>query len=384
MLEFHKIITVKKLFLLLGFFGLYFLSVIKPYVMMYGGSWHMEADFAEDIIRQYGKELLPDEFTLLQAQRPVYEAGETDAFIAQTPEYAAMQIHSLKELLQETEEGNITLEESNRLWFRLYEQVPQEVVYADMERLILFDIWDLYLDSYDREAIQGNNKYENVSPMAERRVTERNQGEVYSPCPRNVAEYNFVLLRYFAVFMMLGTCFFVMPYMVSENRSRMPALQCSFKCGRSYYRNRLAAMVTAVLCVAAVVCILYACCAKQDRVFTFWNCALSGFASGFIGWFPWTLGSYTLYVLFLALLASLGLSLLVFVATCHLSNHVNAVAWQIPAAICSLVYGGLLLFKAGEIDKPMLAAPAAGIGIFAAGIVAALLQGKWEKRKDVV
>lgn len=384
MFEFRKIITVKKILLLLGFFGLYFLLVIKPYVMVYGGSWHMEADFAEDIIRQYGKELLPEEFALLQARRPVYEAGETDIFIARTPEYAAMQIHSLRELLQKTSESRITLEESNRLWFQLYEQVSPEAVYADMERLILFDIWDSYMDFYHAEAIQGNNKYENISAMAERRVRERNRAEVYSPCPGNVAEYNFVLLRYFAVFMMLGTCFFVMPYMVSENRSRMPALQCSFQSGRSYYRRRLAAMVTAVLCIAAVVCVLYVCCAKQDRVFTFWNCALSGFASGFIGWFPWTLGGYTLYVLFLAVLASLGLSLLVFVVTCHLSSHVNAIAWQIPAAIYSLLYGGFLLFKAGEIDKPMLSAPAAGIGIFAAGIVAALLQGRWEKRKDVV
>ena len=383
MLEFRKIITVKKLLFLMGFFGLYFLLVIKPYVVGYEGSWHMEADFAEDILRQYGRELLPEEFALLQSQRPVYEAGETDIFIAQTPEYAARQIHSLKELLQKVSERELTLEEENRLWFQLYEQVSPEAVHADMERLILFDVWDTYLNFYQEKPIQGNNKYENISAMAEGRVAERNQAEVYSPCPGNVAEYNFMLLRYFAVFMMLGTCFFVMPYMVSENRSRMPALQSSFKKGRSYYRSRLSAIVAAVLCIAGVVCVLYACCARQDRVFTFWNCALSGFASGFIGWLPWTLGSYTLYVLLLAVLASLGLSLLVFAVTCHLSSHVNAIASQIPAAICSLVYGGFFLFKAGEIDKPMLAAPVAGIGIFAAGIVAALLQGRWEKRKDV-
>ena len=383
MLEFRKIITVKKLLFLLGFFGLYFLLVIKPYVVGYDGSWHMEADLAEDVLRQYGRELLPEEFALLQSQRPVYAAGETDKFIARPPEYAARQIHSLKELLQKINGRELTLEEENRLWFQLYEQVSPEAVYADMERLIVFDIWDFYIDSYCEEVMQGNSKYESVSAVAEKRVAERNRAEVYSPCPRNVAEYNFMLLRYFAVFMMLGTCFFVMPYMVSENRSRMPALLCSFQRGRSYYRSRLAAIVAAVLCIAAVVCGLYACCAKQDRVFTFWNCALSGFASGFIGWLPWTLGSYTLYVLLLAVLASLGLSLLVFAVTCHLSSHVNAIASQIPAAICSLVYGGFFLFKAGEIDKPMLAAPVAGIGIFAAGIVAALLQGRWEKRKDV-
>lgn len=384
MLELKKIITVKKLFLLLGFFGLYFLLVLKPYIRLYPGSWDMEADFAEDVITQYGRELLPEEFALLQAQRPVYEAGETDIFIAQTPAYAEMQIYSLKELLNKINERKLTLEEENRLWFQLYDAVSSEAVYADMERLIWFDIWDFYMDSYYAKAIQGNSKYENISAMAEKRLTERNQAEVYSPCPSNVAEYNFMLLRYFAVFMMLGTCFFVMPYMVSENRSRMPALQYSFKSGRSYYRSRLAAIAAAVLCIAAVVCALYACCAKQDRVFTFWNCALSGFASGFVGWFPWTLGSYTLYILLLSVLASLGLSLLVFVVTCHLSSHVNAIVWQIPAALCSLAYGGLLLFKAGEIDKSPLAAPAAGIAIFAAGIAAALLQGRREKRKDIV
>lgn len=383
MLELKKIITVKKLFLLLGFFLLYFLPVLKPYVMLYAGSWQMEADLAEKIVSQYGTALLPEEFERLKGQRPVYEAGKTDIFIEQNPEYAAFNVHSLKELLKLIERRELSLEEENRLWFKLYEGVSSEVVAEDMERLILFDIWDYYIESYEQEG-QVGRQYENLTPQAERRVEERNKKEVYSPIPSNVTEYNFELLRFFAVFMMLSTTFFVMPYMVSENRSRMPALQYSFRKGRSYYKNRMTAVVITVLCIAAAECALYLYCAGIDRVFAFWNCPLSGFASGFIGWLPWTLGSYTVCVLLLMVLASVGLSLIVFVITNYLSSHVSAIAWQIPVAVFSCVYGGLACFKLGEIDKPMLAAPAVGIGVFAVGILLAFVQGRREKKKDAV
>lgn len=383
MLELKKIITVKKLFLLLGFFLLYFLLFLKPYVEPYEGSWQMEADFAEEIVLQYGLALLPEEFEQLKGKKPVYEAGKTDIFIEQNPDYTAFNVHSLKELMNLTGGRVLSLEEGDRLWFKLYEGVSAKVVYEDMERLILFDIWDYYIESYE-QAGQGGRQYENLTPQAERRVEERNGKEVYSPLPSNVTEYNFELLRFFAVFMMLSTTFFVMPYMVSENRSRMPALQYSFRKGRSYYQNRMAAVVITVLFIAAVECALYLYCAGIDKVFAFWNCALSGFASGFIGWLPWTLGSYTVCVLLLMVLASVGLSLIVFVITNYLSSHVSAIAWQIPVAVFSCVYGGLVCFKLGEIDKPMLAAPAVGIGVFAVGIVLAFVQGRREKKKDAV
>ncbi|MDE6063690.1 MAG: hypothetical protein K2G20_03770, partial [Lachnospiraceae bacterium] len=79
-----------------------------------------------------------------------------------------------------------------------------------------------------------------------------------------------------------------------------------------------------------------------------------------------------------------GLSLIVFVITNYLSSHVSAIAWQIPVAVFSCVYGGLGCFKLGEIDKPMLAAPAVGIGVFAVGILLAFVQGRREKKKDAV
>ncbi len=384
MLELKKIISFKKILILLAFFVLYYLLVIKPYVVMYNGSWQMEADLAEEIKERYGLTLLPDEFTMLKAQKPVYEPGETDNFIAGNTEYTSLHIYSLRELLDGIGKGRFTLEEENRLWFQLHDKVSPDVVSAEMERLIFFDIWDYFIDSYEREAIRGDVRYEELTASASARVEMRNQEEVYSPCPRNVVEYNFALLRYFTVFIMLGATFFVMPYMVSENRSRMPALQCSFRKGRSYYRNRLAAVVGTVLVIAILVCILYAVCAKQDRVFVFWDCPISGFASGFIGWLPWTLGSYTISALLFATLASVGLSMMVFVITSYLSSHVSAIAWQLPVVVFSILYGGFLLFKFGEIHKPLFIAPAVGISVFAVGLIAVFVQGRVEKKKDMV
>ena len=76
--------------------------------------------------------------------------------------------------------------------------------------------------------------------------------------------------------------------------------------------------------------------------------------------------------------------MIVFVITGYLSSHVGAIAWQLPVAVFSLLYGGFLLFKAGEINKSLFTAPVVGIGIFAVGIIAAFLQGKREKKKDIV
>lgn len=205
---------------------------------IFEGSWRMEAGLAEEIVSQYGTVLLPEEFEQLKGQKPVYEAGKTDIFIEQNLEYAALHVHSLKELMNLMGGRVLSLEEENRLWFQLYEGVSSEVVAADMERLILFDIWDYYIESYE-QAVRGESRYENLTPQALKRVEERNKKEVYSPIPGNVTGYNFELLRYFAVFMMVSTTFFVMPYIVSENRSRMPALQYSFRKGRYYYENRM-------------------------------------------------------------------------------------------------------------------------------------------------
>lgn len=251
-----------------------------------------------------------------------------------------------------------------------------------MEELIIFNLWDTYLTSYERETAPGTAYYENPDARMQSRIAERDQKEVYGLTSPAVTHCNFTLLRFFSAFMMISTPVFVMPYMVAENRSRMPALHYSFPYGRKYHRKRIRAVILTTLGVLLAETCIYGQCAKIDRVFTLWNCSLSGFVSGFIGWFPWTIGSYTLCCLTLSAITAIGLTLISFVITSHLSNYVSAIAWQLPLAAFGGVFGGLVMYRFGEITGPRFLTAAVCIAVLIAGILAAYIQGTVEKRRD--
>ena len=92
--------------------------------------------------------------------------------------------------------------------------------------------------------------------------------------------------------------------MVQENRNRMTMLQYSSRKGRNYYLYQLAACLLSAFILIAAEFLFYMLTAKLNRVIDFWNAPAASFASGYIGWFPWSLGTMSMMnVLFCAMTA---------------------------------------------------------------------------------
>lgn len=382
--EMKKIISGKKMLCLAGFGFLYFLMCLRPYIRTpAAASYHAEADIVQSFVEEYGTELEPEEFRELKAKRPAYVYTEIDDYIATNEEFGRLGIRNFAQLSAKSSE-ELSLEEHSRLWRHLNNVFSDEMISEKTMELITYQIWDIYLTAYERETSgQGTMYYDNLEETQRRRVAERGEKEVYSLLPANVVRDNFEVLRFVGVFMALSMMLMILPYMVSENRSRMPALQCSFKKGRGFYRCRLAAVFLSCLLLAALEAAVYFCIAGENRVTEFWDCSLSACSSGFISWFPWTMGQYTLFYLTAAAAFSVGLSLAVFTATDRQDNYITAIARQLPLLVGGGVFCGLVMFAFDEITKPKGLVPLVCALALAGGLLAVLIQWFVEKRRDM-
>ena len=382
--EMKKIVSAKKLLYLAGFYALYYLVFLKPYVMpSHAFSYHQEADMVKSFIEEYGVTLTPEEFQELKSRQPEYIYDEIDEYIASSREFQELGIHNFEEFTDSVGGRGLTLEEGNRLWLQLYDVFPADNVQEKMTSLVTKGIWAQYMDTYEQETAGGTGYYEELNQAQQERLRERGGKEVYGLIPNGVVYTNFEVLRLTGSFMTLAMLFMILPYMVSENRSRMPSLQYSLKRGRGHYGCRMAAVLLSCVLIAALTAAVYMKIAADNRATDFWNCSISGWSTSFISWFPWTLGEYTFFHLLIAAAFSTGLALAVFVAAHYLENFVTAIAWVLPAVVGGVFFCGILLCGFGEITQAKWSVPLAGTAVLALGILAAIAQGFREKRRDV-
>nr|WP_305132862.1 hypothetical protein [uncultured Acetatifactor sp.] len=80
---------------------------------------------------------------------------------------------------------------------------------------------------------------------------------------------------------------------------------------------------------------------------------------------------------------STGLSLMLFTVTHYLDNYVTAIAWALPAVAGAVFFCGFLLCAFGEIACGKWPVPLTGATVLGLGILAAMLQGLREMRRDV-
>ena len=383
--EMKKIVSVKKLLYLAGFYALYFALFLKPYVVpSHAFSYHQEADMVKSFIEEYGVTLTPEEFQELKSRQPEYVYDEIDEYIASSEAFLELGIHSFQEFSNSPGGRGLTPEEEKGLWLQLYDVFPADRVGEKMSSLVTDGIWAQYIDTYEQETAGGTMYYEELNQAAQQeRLRERGRKEVYGMIPNRVLHTNFEVLRLTGSFMTLAMLFMILPYMVSENRSRMTSLQYSFKKGRGHYGCRMAAVLLSCGLTAALTAAVYMKIAADNRVTDFWNCSISAWSTAFISWFPWTLGEYTAFHLLIAAAFSTGLALAVFAAAHYLENYVTAIAWVLPAVVGGVFFCGILLCGFGEITRAKWSIPLAGTAVLAFGILAAAVQGRRERRRDV-
>ena len=75
---------------------------------------------------------------------------------------------------------------------------------------------------------------------------------------------------------------------------------------------------------------------------------------------------------------------MLFTVTHYLDNYVTAIAWALPAVVGAVFFCGFLLCAFGEIVRGKWPVPLTGATVLGLGILAAMLQGLREMRRDVL
>lgn len=382
--EIRKILNIKKCLCLLGFGILYYLLLLKPYVYSYDGSYRMAVDIAGSITEKFGDSISEEEYEQMKQEAPVEIQTRIDRFIAQNELFKNYEIHTFREFT--IAEETLPREESTELWMELYDSIPEEEVSSESIAYIKKDLYNMYLDSYHKEAM-GNldttSYYENLDKKQKARVAERNQEEVKGIVPQMVVSTNFEVLQYGSCFAIISILFLILPYMVRENKNGMTMLQYSCKKGRKYYVYKLFACLLSSALVLAVEFLLYLVIAKMNCVTDFWNMPAASFSSGYIGWFPLTLGEMTLMNLLLCTMIAVGVGLLVFGVTRYCRNYITAIAWTLPLVVLAGCYGVLIASHFMEITRPKYLVAAVAFAILAAGILTVGGQFLLERKRNI-
>ncbi len=391
--EMKKILRVKRLLLLAAFAVLYFILFLKPYVQSSAGTYSQYKTLGKKVSESYGDPLTPDHFQAVNAEYermaafPDQPLADINAFVQNDEQFKAYGFDGLENFMSEVD--RLSYGEQVDLMSRIYEKLGSQNMDKGTAQLIDLGFWRELVDCYRQEILfsleseNGTSYYENLTTEQKARVHARNKEEVYRLLPGRILDNNFEVLQFLGAFMILSGIFIVLPYMVSDNRSRMTALQYTSVKGRRYYLYKLAAVVLSVVAILAVELMFYGLIAGINGVFDYWNVSVSSFLSGFISWFNLTLGQLSMLALGLCVLLAVGIALLVFCITAYCSNYITAIAWQLPWVVLAGVYGGILMISFTEITGNKYVTPAVGVCGFLAGVVIASGQYLLERKKNI-
>lgn len=382
--EMRKIWSWKKCLCLLAFGVLYFLLFIRPYVSIYEGSYHQAADIAASIAHKYGDFISPAEYERMKADAPKKGVSEIDRMIGENALFQSYGFHTFQEF--NNAEESITREEDTALWMEIYDVFSDKEVSEEFTRSIERNVYDMYLDTYQSEAQSGadaTSYYENLDEEQRKRVVSRNEREVFGVLPPLVIDDNFEVLQFWAAFVIISVVFLVLPYMVQENRNRMTMLQYSSRKGRNYYLYQLTGCLLSAFILIAAEFLFYMLTAKLNRVIDFWNAPAASFASGYIGWFPWSLGTMSMMNVLFCAMTAVGAGLILFAVTRYCRNYITAIAWALPLVILAGCYGAFLAYHFMEITRWKYLVPAAAVLVLGTGILTVGLQFISERRRNI-
>ena len=382
--EIKKMWSLKKCLCLLVFGILYFLLFIRPYVSVHEGSYQQAADMAVSMAEKYGDSISEDAYRKMKADAPAKGVSRIDKIIAENAMFQSYGFHTFQEF--NNKEESLTEAEDTALWMEIYDVCSDKEVSEEFTRSIELNLYDMYLERYQAEAQSGadaTSYYENLNEEQRQRVISRNEREVFGVLPPLVTADNFEVLQFWAAFVIISAAFMILPYMVQENRNRMPLLQYSTRKGRKYYLYKLGACLLSVFLLIAAEFLFYMLTAKINRVTDFWNAPAASFSSGYIGWFPWSLGTMTLMNVLFCAMTAVGAGLVVFAVTRYCRNYITAIAWALPLVVLAGCYGSFLARDFMGITRWKYLVPTAALIVLGSGILAVGLQFAAERRRNI-
>lgn len=390
--EMKKILSWKRLLLLLGFAVMYFMLFLKPFVQMNPGSYHQFVSITKDMIREYGSRLTPEVYgqfkTKVQDMKahPGGNLEKVDDYIRKNELFASYDIFDLDTFFSTGMEG-LSREEQMLLWEELYKGLTESEIYQAQDQNIGISAWVEAMNFYEQEVLSasqsegGTQFYENLSEAQTLRVDQRNTDEIYGLLPPMILNDHLEVLQFAGAFMLLSVIFIIVPYVVNDNRCRLVDFHYTSVKGRRFYMYKLLAAIFSVVLILAVQVAALAGILKINAVTDFWNSPVSSFQTGFISWFPLTLGQLTMLAVGLCVLLGVGMVFVVFAVTRYCVNYITAIAWQLPLVVLAGLFGGILMKSFTEITSVKYLPMAVGIGGFAVGAVA--VQYMVERKKNM-
>lgn len=383
-----KILTWRKLLLILLVTVMYFFLFLWPYTGQNNGSYRIEADVARTFGTICGDFTDREEYERLKQEIPYQGKEKLESVVENSHTFREKGITSLEDLMM----AKGTQEEKDSLWEQLSKEISlveksEGEMTALFEDMIELNCWSVFLDTYRTEVLEMHDGesvyYKNPNENQRQRILERNRQEIQAFVPFRLIDNNLELLQFLAPLVCLSGILLIVPYMIRENRSGMVALQYSSSRGRRYYRSHFWAVLASGLLVITADLGLYIFFAWQNRMFEFWNLPVSSCISAFISWFGWSVGEMTIWALLLILLAALGTDLLVFVVTSGCSGYIQGIALQLPLVAAAATFGILGLRQFTEITQNRWAVFIVTILWFTAGIAAFVGREILEKRRDI-
>lgn len=383
--ELRKFFNYKRLIILVFFGGIYFLLFLKPYVKSENRdiSYMVGVQFGIELIQRYGMEIDAEEFENMKINLP-YPENAVDDFMRHNKTIQSYNIENFWYFLNN--ERYLDEDVCKTVSSLIGENIDEEDILDAHMKLMSYGFQIDMMTAYEQEALgkNGTRVYVDLNRSQQKRVEQRNQKEVFGILPFVVADNLMEVLQFACTFMLLSVSFLIVPYCMKDKLSGMTIMQYTSRPGRAYFLIRLSAAVSGILLVLIILTGILAVIFYQNQIFFFWDCPLSSFASGFISWYPWTVGTLILAAVGLTILLALGLSMLVFCVTGICGSYITAIGCQLPVLIAAGIFGGVLMSRFTELVQNPIMVPLVSMGGLAVGLVLGIITYMRERQKDIV
>ena len=396
--ELKKIFKLKSLLIVAAFGVLYYMLFISPHMKLYPGSYSMTVDVGQELLEKYGSRVSPEEYKSFLDGYEVLEAApggtleKVNTFIAGNSLMAKQGITDVSQLEamieKSTSPAGGTSELGTQLMNEIYNEFSPEDYEKAMEEQVALDIRKNYIEMYRDEILtqskseNGTGYYDSLNEQQRLRVYARNKEEAYGVMPKAVYDCTFTIFQFFAFFMATAVLFFIVPYIVKDNRSQVLVFQYTGRAGRRYDLIRVLAVVVAAGIVLAAGGGVFLWLCRLNHIFPFFNSPVSSFASGMISWLPLSLGGLILLGFLAVIVLALGLVLIAFCVTHSCTNYITAIAWMLPMVLAAAVFCGTLLVKFLDISQPLWLAPGLAAADLLLGLIGVLIQWMLLRRRD--
>lgn len=353
--EMKKIFGIKRILLIAIFAVLYYFLFFQFNVGIPANrSDRVLLEVSLELIEKYGESLDETEYRDLLENFDEAEESELDRRLKENEEFSQYGIESYGDWI--TMSSSLPEAVHRSLSSQISKIYTQEESQMAMEFAFRKIYTNNLIKAYESE-INGNQPtsyYSEIPMQAEKRITERNQEEVYSLIPYNVMRTYQSILSDFTIFLFLSMIFLVVPYSVKDKMEGIPILQYTSQKGCRYYWKKL----TAVFISSFILCVIemswFAIMIGINHAFSFTDCLVSGFWNPFITFMKLTFGQYLIMSLAYIMVIALCLSMITYGLSSYANNYVSAIAFQIPAVIFSFVVSFGFMADFAEVTQSIL------------------------------